>query len=257
MKSRRTLHERLAGRSAVLGLLQAHESAAITEMAALCGYDFVLLDDEHGLFDPSDILQSLRAVSFSDMAVLVRVRGHDLAAIGRYLDLGADGIVVPNVTTADQARALARAVDYPPAGTRGAGAASHRVAQYGLSLSSHQKAPRAGTSLIVIIESSLGVANVDSILAVDGVDGAIIGPADLSADLGCAADLDNPTYAEAVAAVESAVSACNKILGTVPHAGLAADGWLARGHRLLILGSEISLIREAMLTQVAKARDRT
>jgi len=177
-----------------------------------------------------------------------------MQAVGRYLDMGADGIVVPNVSTAEQARSLARAMEYPPAGTRCFGAPLHRATRYGLDLARHVKAPREGVALLVIIESSAGVANVEDILAVEGIDGVIIGPSDLTADLGCARDFSHVAYVQAVARIEQAARARGKLLGTAPHPGSPVEALVARGHRLLIISDDVSLMREAMSAQVAQAR---
>lgn len=254
MKARRTLQERLATQRALIGLLQAHPNPALAEMAGMCGYDFLLLDGEHGVFSESDYLQTLQALAAADVLAMVRLGKHDTQALGRYLDMGADVTVVPNVSTAEQARTLARAMEYPPAGTRGFGAPLHRATRYGMDLAAHLKAPRQGVCLVVIIESASGVANVEDILAVEGIDGVIIGPSDLTADLGCAGDFSQAAYARAVARIEQAAAARGKLLGTAPHPGSPFEALVARGHRLLIIGDDVSLVREAMSAQVAKAR---
>lgn len=254
MKARRTLHERLSTQRALIGLLQTHSNPALTELAAMCGYDFIILDDEHGVFSPNDHLQTLRALSFTDVAAFVRLSGHDLQAVGRYLDMGVDGILVPNVTSAEQASAVVLAMDYPPVGTRGFGASLHRGTRYGLDLATHLKAPRAGAALVVIIESALGVANVEEILSIDGVDGAVIGPWDLTANLGCAGDFSHPAYAEAMIRIERAASTRGKIFGTAPNPSYPLETLLARGHRLLIVGADMSLMRDAVCAAVAKAK---
>ena len=254
MKPHSSLHERLSTRRVLIGLMQTYPNPVLAEMAGMCGYDFVIVDDEHGVFGEIDHVQALRALDSVNALALVRLAGHDLRAVGRYLDIGADVIVAPNVTTAEQARALVRAMVYPPAGTRGFGASGHRATRYGMDLAAHLKAPREGVSLVVIIESALGVANVEDILAVDGVDGAIIGPWDLTADLGCAGDFSQPQYAQAVARIEQAAVARGKLLGTGPHPGNPLEALVARGHRLLVIGGDMPLIREAMNAQVSQAR---
>lgn len=254
MKSRRTLHERLSTQRALIGFLQTHPNPSLAEMAGMCGYDFLMLDGEHGVLSEMDHIQALQAIGSTDMAALVRLRGHDTQALGRYLDMGVDGIVVPNVATAAQARTLVRAMDYPPMGTRGFGAPAHRATRYGLDLAEHLKSPREGVCLVVMIESALGVENAPEILSVDGVDGVFIGPGDLSADLGCARDFTHPAYAEAVTRIERAASAQGKFFGTGPHPGYPLETLLHRGHRLLLIGTDMPLIREAMSAQVANAQ---
>src|SRR6266496_3653024 len=161
MKPRRSPHERLSTQRALIGLLQTHPNPALAEIAGMCGYDFLMLDGEHGVFSEQDYLQTLQVLTSTDALAFVRLAGHDTHAIGRYLDMGVDAIVVPNVSTAEQARALVRAMEYPPAGTRGFGASAHRATRYGMDLEEHMKSPREGVCLVVMIESSVGVANVE------------------------------------------------------------------------------------------------
>lgn len=254
MKTRRTLRERLDSEQILAGLLQTHPNVALTEMAGMCGFDFLLLDGEHGLFSEMDYVDTLQTLASTGTLAMVRVRNHDAQAVGRYLDFGADAIVVPNVTTVEQARSLVQAMVYPPAGSRGFSAPAHRVTRYGLDLAAHWQEPRGGASLLVIIESAQGVANAADILAVDGVDGVIIGPSDLSANLGRVGDFSGE-YGEAFATIERAAAARGKFLGTAPHPGYPLDALIARGHRIFIVGADMPLVREAMSAQVAAARE--
>ena len=108
--------------------------------------------------------------------------------------------------------------------------------------------------LIVMIESALGVANVDDIAAVDGVDGIFIGPADLSASLGCQGDFASSLYVDALERIERAAAANGKFVGTVPLKTYPIETLLARGHRVILLGADMTLIRDAMTSQLDKAR---
>jgi 2-keto-3-deoxy-L-rhamnonate aldolase RhmA len=248
------LLERVHGASALLGLLQTHPNPSLSEMCGMCGYDFVMLDCEHGLFSDCDLLAGIVALAAADTAVLVRTSGHDAQAIGRYMDLGVDAIVVPNVTTAAQARELVRAMSYPPAGTRGAGAGMHRATRYGLDDAAHGDDPSEGVLLLPIIESALGVVNADDILAVEGVRGVIIGPGDLSASLGDPGDFSSPSYIEALERIEGAAMTRDKLLGVPPHGAFSLADLLARGHKLFILNADMPLIRGAMSQEVSQAR---
>jgi 2-keto-3-deoxy-L-rhamnonate aldolase RhmA len=254
MTSRPSLHERLSRQRALVGLLQTHPNPILAEMAGMCGYDFVMLDGEHGVFSDMDFVQALQALDATGTSGIVRLPGHDSRAVGRYLDMGARGIVAPGISTGEQARALVRAMDYPPTGTRGCGASAHRVTRYGTDMQAHWQAPRGGACLLVVIESRLGVENVDDILAVDGVYGALIGTSDLTADLGCARDFSHPAYAHAVSRIEHAAATRGKVLGAAPHPGYPLEKLIANGYRLLIAGADMPLIREALSAQVARAR---
>jgi 4-hydroxy-2-oxoheptanedioate aldolase len=251
---RRSALERLATKRALLGLLMTHPSPPLAEMAGMCGYDFLMLDAEHGVFSESDFLQAMQALAATDAIAFVRLAGHDTHALGRYMDMGADAIVAPSVSSAAEAKMLVRAMEYPPSGTRGFGAAAHRATRYGLDLAAHIGDPRGGVCLFVIIESALGVSNIDEILAVKGVDGVIIGPSDLSANLGRTGDYSQPAYAQAVASIERAAAATGKLLGTVPHGGNSIEALLQRGHRLFVMGADMPLIRDAMCAQLANAQ---
>jgi 4-hydroxy-2-oxoheptanedioate aldolase len=256
MRPARSLHDRLSTQGALLGLLLTRPDLALTEMASVCGYDFLFLDGEHGVFSEMELLITLQLLSGTGVASMVRLPSHDTRALGRYLDMGADAIAVPNVNTPEQASVLARAMEYPPTGTRGFSASIHRVTQYGVAVEAHLQSPRGHATLWVIIESALGAQNAQEILAVPGVDGAIIGPFDLSADLGQAGDFTRAAYAQALGRVEEAASKHRKMLGTAPHPGYPLETLLAHGHRLFILGADISVLREAMSAQVAQARSR-
>jgi 2-keto-3-deoxy-L-rhamnonate aldolase RhmA len=254
IRSKQRLHARLARQRGLIGLLQAHPHPVLSEIAGWSGYDFVMLDGEHGLFDAADYVQAVQVLSSVGALAFVRLANHDTHALGMHLDMGADVIVVPNISTADQARMLVRAMSYPPAGTRGIGASLHRATRYGRDSAAYLTDPRDGVSLIVIIESATGISNVEEILAVDGVDGAIVGPADLSADLGHPGDFSRAEYAAALARVERATELTGKVLGTAPHPGYPIEILVQRGHRLFITGSDTSLISEAMRAQVAQAK---
>src|SRR5688500_12155312 len=99
MQARRSLDQRLSSQRALLGLLQSYPHPVLPELAALCGYDFVFLDGEHGVFTDMDYLQAMRAIGAADALAIVRLGDHDVQAVGRAMDLGADALVVPNVST--------------------------------------------------------------------------------------------------------------------------------------------------------------
>jgi 4-hydroxy-2-oxoheptanedioate aldolase len=249
MSSSRNPREKLSGNRVLLGLLQTRPRLEIADLAATCGYDFVLMDCEHGLFSETDCLQMLPTLACREALSVVRVRDHDPKAVWRLMDMGVDAVAVPYVSTAEEADALARAVRYPPAGTRSFGASLHRATRYGADSFADQH-----PCLFIMIESAEGVRNVDEIVAVEGVDGVIIGPGDLAASLGALGDFSRPAFSAAMSRIERAVLARNKFLGTAHYPGVALEALVARGHRLLIVGADIALLRGAMLSQVEEAR---
>lgn len=236
------------------GLLQTHPNPDLSEIVGLCGYEFVILDGEHGLFTEADYLNALRALEATSVTRLIRLRSHDPHALGHYLDLGADGIIVPGVSTVEQAQSLVRAISYPPQGTRGFAASLHRSTGYGMELPTHLQNPKGGALLLVIIESLSGVENADAIVEVDGIDGVIVGPFDLSANMGHLAQFTQPAFQAAVERIESAARAHKKLLGTAPYPGSTIESLRARGHRLFILGADMLLIRDALSLRLQTAR---
>jgi 2-keto-3-deoxy-L-rhamnonate aldolase RhmA len=239
----------------LLGILQVYPHSCIAEIAASCGYDFVMLDAEHGVFSDSEMLSAVQMVAGTGLQAWVRFRGKDRDAVGRYLDMGADAIIAPNVTCAEQAVEFARSMVYPPSGTRGFSAPVQRQTRFGADLVAHIAAPRGQALLLVLLESREGVRNAAAILETEGVDGAIIGPGDLSADLGGIGRFDTADYIEAVRTIERAVSATGKMLGTAPHPGHDPEVLTARDYRFLILGSDVDLFRQSMLARIEHARD--
>src|SRR5687767_9196803 len=101
VQRKRSLHDRLAGNRALLGLLQLHPSALLVEMAAKCGYDYLVLDAEHGVFRENDYLPMLQALAATDVLAMVRLADHSAESIAEYLVMGADVIIAPHVSTAD------------------------------------------------------------------------------------------------------------------------------------------------------------
>lgn len=254
MNSAMNLHESLRQEKPLFGLVQTLPNPSLTELAALCGYDFLILDGEHGWFGEMDYLHTLLALGSVATAGIVRVRNHDAQAIGRYLDMGAAGILVPNVSTGAQAVALVRAMQYPPAGTRGFAAPAMRASSYGMNLAAHLKSPRGHAFLAVMIETALGASNADEILGIEGVDAVVVGPFDLTADLGCPGDFAHSAYAEALERIERAALSRGKALGSAPHPGHPLEVLVARGHRLITLGVDMSLMRDALQAPLATAR---
>jgi len=209
----------------MLGLLQVHPNPVFAESVASCGYDFLILDGEAGFFSESDFAQSLRTLATTNVLPMVRLAKHDPRALVRYLEMGADAIVVPRVETIEHAKAMVNAM---PSGGR--------------------------ASLLVIIETALGASNAEAILMFPGVDAALVGPNDLTADLGCKGDYANSAYTQAVSHIEHAACLTGKALGTVPVGGYTLEVLLAHHYRLFILGTDLSTLSEAMGAQLTKAR---
>jgi 4-hydroxy-2-oxoheptanedioate aldolase len=182
-------------------------SPLAAEILALSGIDFVMVDDQHGLWSPETMLAAFRSIWVAGSVPMARVGKNDFYAIGALLDQGALGIVVPMVHTAEDAEAAAYAMRYPPRGSRSMGA--YGCQMYGpdyINLANDE------VFLAVQIESKEGLENVEEIMAVDGVDGCWIGPWDLAASMGI--EFGSEAHEEAILQVLDACKRASKIPGT-------------------------------------------
>ena len=221
--------QRLNSGEAQIGLWLGLADAYCAELAANAGFDWLLIDGEHAPNDLRGMLGQLQAVApYASEAVIRPVIG-DTALIKQVLDIGAQTLLVPMVESAAQARELVRAMRYPPQGIRGVGSALARASRWN-SIDGYLDQADAQMCLLVQIESLQGLANLDAIAAVEGVDGVFIGPADLSASMG---HRGNPGHPEVQAAIEDAIA---RIRQAGKAAGiLSADEKLAR--RYIELGA--------------------
>ena len=232
---------RIAGREPMLGTFLKTPHPHVVEVLATCGFDLLCLDAEHAPFDRGDIDRCVAAARAADMPVVVRVADASPHAILNALDCGADGVVVPHLRSADEARAAVRSAHYGPGGRGFAG--SSRAAAYGrVAMADHRAASAARTIVIGQIEDVEAVNAIDSIAAVPGIDLLFVGMMDLTVALAC----ERPDEAPVVAACERVVAACvdaGRPVGMfVPRAAEAAR-WRELGVSLFLLGSDHSLIR--------------
>ena len=210
-------------------------SPLAAEILGACGVDFTLLDTQHGSWGPDSTIQALAAMAAGSATPMARVAANNFTLIGRLLDEGMLGIVVPMVHTAEDARAAAAACRYPPRGARSWGWARARA--YG---DDYPEWIDDQIFLAVQIESARAVDNAEAILAVPGVDGCWIGPADLALSMGIRPK-DAPNREEHARALERVLAACRNT-GKIP--GLAASGIedaarrVGQGFQFLTAGSD-------------------
>jgi len=243
----RSALQRLQSGEAVYGLMQTMREATITELAGWSGYDFIILDCEHGIVDEAAQLESLRTICATQSFSLVRLNSVDEVAIKRYIDLGVDGLIVPDVRTQCRAREVVAAA-------RRTWSGGSRANHYGLG---RTETANARALLMINIETPEGVDNVEGILDVEGIDGVIVGPRDLSHNLGVAGDFSAATYVSALSKVEEAARARKKIVGSRAHEGFSIRRLLERGHRLIVVSADVLLIRDVFVAALSAARQDT
>ena len=244
------LPELLRGSRPLLGMFVGMPVPGLVEMCGHAGFDFVIIDNEHGPGGLESTENMLRAARAAGIIPVVRTLETDIL---RTLDIGASAIQVPQVDTAEEARRIVAAAKYPPIGNRGA-AFSTRAAGYGFfGGDEHVKASDEGTAVIVMAETRTAIENIDAIVAVPGVDAVFFGPNDLSFSLGYPGQMQHP---EVVSAIEHGV-ARTLAAGVAP--GVLAPT-VAEFHRLRKMGVRYmpmvisGLIGNALRTAAAGAR---
>lgn len=242
-----------AGERAFGGFVNA-ASPVTAEVMARAGYDCLMVDREHG---PGDVLTAqmqVTAIRTTGCAALMRVPANDPVELKRALDIGLDGVMIPAIDTAEQARAAVAGCRYPPAGHRGMAAGVVRASGYGTDLTHYLAICERQLLVICQIETARGVDNVDEIAAVDGVDMLFVGPYDLSANLGHLGDPDHSDVDGAIARVAAAAGRAGKLLGIIPTPRRSVAELFGRGFNLVLGGADIILLREAAIAEVVAAR---
>ena len=219
---------------------------AIAELAGLAGFDWILIDTEHAPQTPVSVQAQIQAAGCTPATPIVRVARTDPDLIKLYLDMGALGIVVPFVNSPEEAKLGADACRYPPRGTRGWG--PHRAAGYGLFEEEYTTGIDDVVVYLPIIESAEAVERIDDIMAVEGVDGCIVGPVDLCISLGVPFRFDHPTYLDALRRVREAGRRTAKPVGH-PLLGSMSDEENVRsqveaGVRLLLAGGDETVMKD-------------
>lgn len=252
----RKLRATLAVGRAAYGLWVTLESASVTEMAVALGLDWVVIDAEHGALDWRDIAEHLRATTRSDTVALVRVADLDRGLIKRALDLGADGVVIPWVESADQLRRAVAYARYPPEGGRGIGA--ERATGWGECLVEHAAEANDHVLVVPIIETVAAAPEVPAICAVDGVEIFFFGPADFSASAGHRGRWEGPGVAETIQSLKDTIRRAGRHCGVVAAGNANLAERFDQGFRMLGLGLDGGLLLRSLHESLASVgRDRT
>ena len=246
------LRARLAAGEPTVGTFLGMASPVAAEVCAAAGPDWVLLDLEHGGGGEEQVGATVLAAGAYGVPTVVRVETDARIRLGRVLDLGAAGVMLPRLSSAAEVAEAVRHLRYPPAGDRGV-ATYNRACRFGLDPGALDRAD--GEVLCVVqVESAAAVAQADAIAAIDGVDVLFVGPRDLSHDLGVPGDVTAPAYLEALETVRAAAARHGKACGLLAGDGAVARRLRGQGWRFVGIGSDSTLLAAALGTALAAAR---
>ncbi len=230
----------LEARRAQIGLWSSLASSYSVEVIAGAGFDWLLLDCEHSPNDLESLLTQLQAAAAYAAHPVVRVPWNDMVAIKRVLDIGAQSLLVPYVSTAEEARNAVSFTRYPPAGARGV-AGTTRATRFGR-VKDYARRAHEELCVLVQVETQAALDNIESICAVPGIDGVFIGPADLHASLGHAGEIAHPQVKPRIDEAIRRIRKCGKAPGILTPNEADARHWLGCGALFVAVGADVGIL---------------
>jgi 4-hydroxy-2-oxoheptanedioate aldolase len=237
-----TLRDSLASaRRSLVGIWVCSASPLVAEIVAGSGVDWLLIDQEHGPNTLASTLSQLQAVAPYPVTAVVRIPSADTVIIKQVLDIGAQNLLVPMITSAREAEAVVRAIRYPPRGARGVGSALARSARWNR-VDGYLENADQYVSLFVQIETHEAVQAAAEIAAVDGVDGVFVGPSDLAASMGVLGQQSHPLVLDAVHRAFEAVRSVGKPVGVNAFDHRLAHAYVERGASFVLVGADVAMV---------------
>jgi 2-keto-3-deoxy-L-rhamnonate aldolase RhmA len=248
-----TFRRRVLAREPLIGTFLVFGSPAVTEVSARAGFDWLLVDLEHGMVTESDLVAHFHALKGSGVAALVRVEQGTRLRIGRTLDLGAEGVMVPQVSSPDEAREIVSWLRFQPVGKRGV-ALFTRGMDFGSG--GHASVGTRNEEVVGIlqVESGAAVEAADAMAAIEGVDVLFVGPSDLSHALGIPGQIDHPDFQAAIERVGKAAKAHGKAAGVLVWKAEDAARYAELGYTFFSISSEGQLFERAMRMAATETR---
>ena len=223
-----------------IGLWSSLSSNYTVEVVAGAGFDWILLDTEHSPSDLENLLTQLQAAAPYPTHPVVRIPWNDMVTIKRVLDIGAQSLLVPYVSTADEARAAVSYTRYPPAGVRGV-AGTTRATRFGR-IKDYARRAHEEICVLVQVENRQALDNIEAICEIDGVDGVFIGPADLHASMGHAGEVANPKVKPLIDEAIRRIRSCGSVPGILTPNENDAGRQLGCGALFVAVGSDIGIL---------------
>jgi 4-hydroxy-2-oxoheptanedioate aldolase len=245
-----TFKAALAAGNTQIGLWSSLSSHYAVEVIAGAGFDWLLLDMEHSPNDLESVLTQLQAAAPYPTHAVVRVPWSDMVGIKRILDAGAQSLLVPFVSTAEEARAAVSYTRYPPQGVRGV-AGTTRAGRFGR-IKDYARRAHEEICVLVQAETAQALDNLEEICAVDGVDGVFIGPADLHASMGLIGETANPKVVPKIEDALRRIRACGKAPGILTPVEADARRYLAAGALFVAVGADVGILARGSDALAAK-----
>ena len=236
----------------VHGIFVAIPHPVAVEVSAAAGVDFLCLDGEHAQIGRAEFENLIRAADVHGVPAIVRVPGHLPDSIASVLDAGASGVLVPRVSSADQARAAVQATRYPPTGARGVGPG--RAAGYGYGIPDYLASANERIVLAIQAETAESLQHIEDICAVDGVDVIFIGPGDLAVSLGAMGPAGRPKLDAAIARITSVARAAGRAVGIFCAAPSEVPQWRSLGISFFLIGNDTRHLGGAVGALMTTAR---
>lgn len=250
-----TIKKRLQNGEMVLGtIISEVRNPNIAYMLAQCGFEFFIVDNEHGAYNPETIANMVAAARGAGISVIVRIPEITRENILKPLDAGATGLLVPMVNTAEEAKEVIRHAKYPGMGSRGAALRRPHNLYTKVNAADYLKQANENTFIAVQAETTQALENINEIASVEGVDCIFVGPFDLSISLGIPGQINDPLEIDAIEKVGEACKKHRKIAGILMFDQKLLQNWINKDFKFAVYSSDITMIADAASNAVTELK---
>jgi len=250
------IKKKLQNGELVLGtMISEVRNPNVAYMLAQCGFEFVVIDNEHGTYSFETISDIIAAARGADISVIIRIPEITRANILKPLDAGAAGLLVPMVNNAEEAQEIIDHAKYPPMGNRGAALSRPHSLYAKVNASEYLQQTNENTFIAVQAETTTSIENIDEIVSVEGVDCVFIGPFDLSVSLGIPGQINHPDEVQSIEKVIDACKQYNKVAGTLMFDKELLKKWIEKGIRFALYSSDMSMLSNAASAAVKEVKN--
>jgi 2-keto-3-deoxy-L-rhamnonate aldolase RhmA len=250
------IKERLQKGGLVLGtIISEVRNPNIAYMLAQCGFEFFIIDNEHGSYSVETITNMVAAPRGAGISVIVRIPEITRENILKPLDSGASGLLVPMVNTAEEAKKVIQHAKYPPMGKRGAALRRPHNLYKKVDAAEYLKQANKNTFIAVQAETTESIENIDEIAAVEGVDCIFVGPFDLSISLGIPGQINHPLEVEAVEKIAKTCKKHRKTAGILMFDQELLAKWINKDFRFAVYSSDITMLADAASNAVKQLKE--